>query len=154
MPNLSSLYNNERKKTSLDLSLGYTEGSWFRKEFFMKLVFLYTHWHIVLDLVFEVRVEKDLQQVYKSLHKHLTTYKDEKRGPTIVAIQSSFDFATLTAGIPALADFPTVPIHISDSETLYNVLDWQRVGAKCMISHFLKYNTYLQVKGWNLAGQF
>jgi hypothetical protein len=60
--------------------------------------------------------------------------------------QSAFDFETLAAGIPALADFPMIPIHVSDSETLYSVLDWQRVGAKCMFNHFLKFPTYLQVR--------
>jgi len=99
-----------------------------------------------LDFAFEVRVEIDLKQVYKALHKLLSGYKDEKRGPTVVVVQSAFDFQTLQAGIPALSDFPMIPIHISDSETLYSVLDWQRVGAKCMLSHFLKSNTYLQVR--------
>ena len=99
-----------------------------------------------LDFAFEVRVEIDLKQVYKSLHKLLSGYKDEKRGPTVVIVQSAFDFPTLQAGVPALSDFPMIPIHISDSETLYSVLDWQRVGAKCMLTHFLKSNTYLQVR--------
>ena len=37
-----------------------------------------------------------------------------------------------------------VPIHIADSETLYNVLDWQRVGSRYMLRHFLKSEVYLQ----------
>ena len=105
-----------------------------------------SHFYVVfIEYSFEVRVEVDLKQVYKSLNKLLTGYKDEKRGPTVVVIQSAFDFQTLQAGIPSFADFPMIPIHISDSETLYNVLDWQRVGAKTMLNHFFKYNSYLQV---------
>ena len=46
--------------------------------------------------------------------------------------------------MPILGDYPLVPIHIADSETLYNVLDWQRVGAKVMLRHFLKSDMYFQ----------
>jgi DNA polymerase epsilon subunit 1 len=101
---------------------------------------------IISDYTFEVRVEIDIKQVYKALNKLLSGYKEEKRGPTVVVVQSDFDFPTLLAGIPAFADFPMIPIHISDSETLYSVLDWQRVGAKVMLNHFLKFPAYLQVK--------
>ena len=44
-----------------------------------------------------------------------------------------------------MADFPLVPIHLYDNEALYNVLDWQRVGAKVMLRHFIKCHTYLQM---------
>lgn len=97
------------------------------------------------DYTFEVRIEIDVKQVYRSLQKLLSGYKEEKRGPSVVVVQSAFDFQTLVAGIPALQDYPMIPIHVSDGDNLYNVLDWQRIGAKCMINHFLKYPAYLQV---------
>jgi DNA polymerase epsilon subunit 1 len=46
--------------------------------------------------------------------------------------------------MPVMTDFPMVPIHVSDSESLYNVLDWQRVGARYMLRHFIKSDAYLQ----------
>ena len=46
--------------------------------------------------------------------------------------------------MPVMADFPMVPIHVSDNETLYNVLDWQRKGAQYMLRHYLKSDAYLQ----------
>ena len=101
---------------------------------------------LVPDYTFEVRVEIDVKLVYRSIHKLLAGYKEEKRGPTAVVIQSAFNFQTLMAGIPALQEFPLIPIHVSDSDTLYSVLDWQRVGAKCMINHFFKYPDYLKVR--------
>jgi len=86
-----------------------------------------------------------VKQVYRSIHKLLSGYKEEKRGPTAVVVQSAFDFQTLMAGIPAMQEFPLIPIHVSDPEALYSVLDWQRVGAKTMINHFFKYPDYLKV---------
>ena len=50
---------------------------------------------------------------------------------------------TLAATIPQMSDIPAVPIHVSDSDSLYNVLDWQRVGARAMFKHYLKSDLYL-----------
>ena len=46
--------------------------------------------------------------------------------------------------MPVMSDFPMVPIHVSDSDALYNVLDWQRKGAQYMLRHYLKSDAYLQ----------
>jgi hypothetical protein len=37
---------------------------------------------------FSIQVETDIRQVYRQINRLLQTYKDEKRGPTFVAIQS------------------------------------------------------------------
>ena len=39
--------------------------------------------------VFEIRVEKAVRHVYRDIQRLLTAYKDEKRGPTYIAVQSS-----------------------------------------------------------------
>ncbi len=85
----------------------------------------------------------------------LAAYKEEKRGPTIVVSQTLMDlpvsadigqkfghivinltFQSLLSAIPSLGDFPAIPIHISDSEGLYSVLDWQRVGVRWEVLYF------------------
>ena len=135
MPNLNNLYNNERsayiQKKGTDDEDAKTPES---------------------DYSFEIRVEIDVRQVYRQLQRILNGYKEEKRGPTIIASQAGSadsglglcDYATLAAAIPTVSEFPVVPIHISDNDNLYNVLDWQRVGARCMLQHFLKSDVYLQ----------
>ena len=37
---------------------------------------------------FEIRVEKEVRQVHRALQRLLSAYKDEKRGPTFIAVQS------------------------------------------------------------------
>ena len=37
---------------------------------------------------FEIRVETDVRQVYRGIQRLLTAYKDEKKGPTFIAVQS------------------------------------------------------------------
>lgn len=37
---------------------------------------------------FDYKLEKDVRQVYRSIQRSLSAYKDEKRGPTYIAIQS------------------------------------------------------------------
>ncbi|XP_059098833.1 DNA polymerase epsilon catalytic subunit A-like [Tigriopus californicus] len=125
MPNLVTLYNNERAQL--------VKSNAVEKDLLPES-----------DFAFEVRVETDIRQVFRQIQKLLTAFKDEKRGPTVVMVQSLFNFQNLTTSMPVLSDFPMVPIHVSDSDKLYSVLDWQRVGARQMIRHFLKSETYLQ----------
>lgn len=95
---------------------------------------------------FDVRHETDLKQVYRVIQRQLSLYKDEKRGATMLAIQSLHTLSDLCFLMPGLAEFPLVPIHIQDSEALYQVMDWQKNGAKIMIRHFLNIETVLSVK--------
>lgn len=88
-------------------------------------------------------METDIRQAHRQLNRLLQAYKDEKRGPTFVAIQSSQDLHTTVSQIQTLNEFPLVPIHSTDPEGLYNVLDWQRVGSKICLRHFLRLRTVL-----------
>ena len=36
----------------------------------------------------EYKLEKDVHQVYRGIQRMLSAYKDEKRGPTYIAVQS------------------------------------------------------------------
>ena len=40
---------------------------------------------------FEVRVETELRQVFRQIQKFLTGYKQEKKGPTVIIVQSGMD---------------------------------------------------------------
>lgn len=48
----------------------------------------------------------------------------------------------MAAGMPVLEEFPVVPVHVVD-EISYNVLDWQRHGARRMIRHYLNLDSCL-----------
>lgn len=68
--------------------------------------------------------------------------QEERRGPTLIAVQSNWDLRRLAAGMPVLEEFPVVPVHVVD-EISYNVLDWQRHGARRMIRHYLNLDSCL-----------
>lgn len=93
---------------------------------------------------FEVKVESDLRVVYRGIQRHLAVYKNERRGPTMIALQSLHNCNHITCLMPGLADFPIVPINISDREQLYNVLDWQRIGSRTMLHHYMNIAGILQ----------
>ncbi|GFR70989.1 DNA polymerase epsilon catalytic subunit A-like, partial [Elysia marginata] len=97
-------------------------------------------------LVFNVTLSKTANERQKlaQLQRLLTDYKREKRGPTFIAVQSAWDLPHLVSALPELSQFPLVPIHVWDSPTLYNVLDWQRVGSRRMLQHYLNSNIYIQ----------
>ncbi|TRY87471.1 hypothetical protein DNTS_035299 [Danionella cerebrum] len=121
MPNLSSLYGAERtmmlEKTSEEL--------------------LPPDKH-----QFEVRAENDAKAIYRALQRILLNYKEERRGPTLIAVQSNWELRRLASGMTVLEEFPVVPVHVID-EISYNVLDWQRHGARRMIKHYLNLDSSL-----------
>ncbi|XP_029019497.1 DNA polymerase epsilon catalytic subunit A [Betta splendens] len=121
MPNLSNLYTGERaallEKTTEDLLPPEKHN-------------------------FEVRAENDVKAIYRALQRMLSNYKEERRGPTLIAVQSNWELRRLAAGMPVLEEFPAVPVHVVD-EISYNVLDWQRHGARRMIRHYLNLDSCL-----------
>ncbi|CAN7982572.1 unnamed protein product [Ixodes hexagonus] len=68
MPNVSTLYKNERQAK---ISRG-TAAELLPEE----------------GYVFEVRVETDVRSVHRAIQRNLSLYRDEKRGPTMLAVQS------------------------------------------------------------------
>lgn len=92
--------------------------------------------------VFEVRAETDLKTVYRAIQRLLLSYKDERRGPTLIAVQSNWPLKRLTSGMAVLEEFPLVPVRVTD-DINYNVLDWQRHGARRMIRHYLNLDSCL-----------
>ncbi|KAL1514239.1 hypothetical protein ABEB36_003526 [Hypothenemus hampei] len=124
MPNLTNLYATERslkKEKFSDTSLP-PEG-----------------------IQFEVRIETDLNQVYKLLSKYFQMYKEEKKGPTLLAVQSTMEIEVLQKSIGAFNDFPCSRIFVRDDEELYNVLDWQKIGAKALVRHYLNSESALEI---------
>ncbi|XP_076064206.1 DNA polymerase epsilon catalytic subunit 1 [Oratosquilla oratoria] len=117
MPNLNTLYNNERN---------------------LKIRKMGSEEQIPeLDYSFSIKFETELRPVYKHVQDVLQAYKDERKGPTYIAVQSQLDFTTLTTLMPGLGEFPMVPVHVLDKENMYSVLDWQRVGSRTLIRHYL-----------------
>lgn len=84
-------------------------------------------------IIFEVRVESDLKAVYKLLQKTLQVYKDEKKGPTLLAVQSTMDTTDFQRHIPLFSEFPQVQIHV-------------QVGMKSVYYNNMKaFGVYFQV---------
>uniref|UniRef100_A0A8C5UT22 DNA polymerase epsilon catalytic subunit n=1 Tax=Microcebus murinus TaxID=30608 RepID=A0A8C5UT22_MICMU len=91
---------------------------------------------------FEVRAETDLKTICRAMQRFLLAYKEERRGPTLIAVQSSWELRRLASEVPVLEEFPLVPIRVADKIS-YGVLDWQRHGARRMIRHYLNLDTCL-----------
>lgn len=126
MPNMSSLYNAER---NAKISRGHDEATLPQKDF-----------------NFEIRVETDVKQVYRLIQNALQAYRDEKKGPSLLAIQSIHDLSTINSLMPGLGEFPQMAIHgLGDAENLYSALDWQRIGAKAILRHYLSSERVLTI---------
>ncbi|XP_015190647.1 PREDICTED: DNA polymerase epsilon catalytic subunit A isoform X2 [Polistes dominula] len=126
MPNLNTLYTNERE--SMKEKIGEDK---------VKI--------LPNGMKFIVKVETNLQQVYRVLQASLQAYKNEKHGNTIIILQTSIDRTTLTSEMPLLHEFPLINTHVRDVENLYNTMEWQKLGAKMMIRHYLKIQQILEL---------
>ncbi|KAF7265187.1 hypothetical protein GWI33_021380 [Rhynchophorus ferrugineus] len=125
MPNMMNLYNNER---------------------LAKLEKLQQNALLPPESVqFEIKVEIDINQAYKLLNKALLSYKEEKKGPTILIFQTTMDVQLIQSSISAVNDFPQAQIIVKDDEDLYNVLEWQKTGAKAIVRHYLNSEAVLEI---------
>ncbi|XP_035733285.1 DNA polymerase epsilon catalytic subunit 1-like isoform X2 [Vespa mandarinia] len=94
---------------------------------------------------FVVKVETNFQQMCRVLQAALQAYKNENHGNTVVILQTATDRATLTAEMPLLHEFPLINTHVRDVENLYHTMEWQKLGAKMMIRHYLKIQQILEL---------
>jgi DNA polymerase epsilon subunit 1 len=117
MPNLSNLLNAEREKR-VNAGIG--------EEFLPSA-----------SQKFDIKVETNEAKVYKALERSLSAYKDEKRGATMILLQSNIDDTELKENVPTLDEFPIVKFNVAEKAGLFNCLDWQKVAAKHMIGHFM-----------------
>ncbi len=63
---------------------------------------------------FDVKIEVNEQKVYKALDRCLAAYKDEKRGATLVLLQSNVDDVELKKNVSTLNDFPIVKVNVQE----------------------------------------
>lgn len=119
MPNLNALYTQER-----NAMLSKEDESNISK--------------LPRTMQFVVQGETNFQQVCRTLQAALTLYKNEGHGGTIIINQTALDKTVLTMEMPLLNDFPIISTHVQDVENLYSTLEWQKIGAKVMIRHYLK----------------
>ncbi|XP_043835295.1 DNA polymerase epsilon catalytic subunit A [Dromiciops gliroides] len=92
--------------------------------------------------IFEVRAETDQKTIYRAIQRLLLGYKEERRGPTLIAVQSNWELKRLATGMPVFEEFPLVPVCVTD-DISYGALDWQRHAARRMIRHYLNLDTCL-----------
>lgn len=97
------------------------------------------------DMQFEVFFEVDPKLVYRHISRLLTTFSSEKKGPSLLCVQSSIALNKLNTLIPAASDCPQTQIFIVDDASLLTGLDWQRNGTKSMLRHFFNLNNVIDL---------
>lgn len=96
------------------------------------------------NYTFEVKIETETRAVFVGIQRLLQAYKSEKRGATTLAVQSTIGFPLWVSRVPQMGEFPLVPIHVMDEEDLYASLQWQQIGSKALIQHFLRFQIMLE----------
>lgn len=124
MPQLKQLYRNECKVfLENNVAGGEDEGEMSQIQ--------------VENMEFETYFETSQKNLYRQIQKVMTGYKERKKNPTVICVQTTSKLSFLTSNIPMLTEFPCVQIHITDELSLLYGLDWQRIGSRTMIRHYL-----------------
>eukprot|EP00731_Ephydatia_muelleri_P013509 Em0007g819a len=95
------------------------------------------------DFSYEIKIETEARRVYQGLQRVLSDYKDAKRGPTILFVQSPMEPRAMRSTLGATEDFPSVFIPSLDSDNSFPALDWQRVASKKMVQQFLNLQAWV-----------
>ncbi|XP_065055976.1 DNA polymerase epsilon catalytic subunit A-like isoform X2 [Rhopilema esculentum] len=130
MPNLQSLYQAERS-----LKMQEAED---QNEVFHGPAEAYS---------FEVRVETNSKLLHRAIHRALIGYKEEKRGPTMLLIQSPLDQEHVKSLIPSVSEFPVVEMPPPESDAnQFTALDWQRQAAKKIMRAFFEVDRWIEMQ--------
>lgn len=126
LPNVKNMYTNER--------LAYIKTKQEKQYIPPAEDFAFTSFHCL-----------DMSEVVRHISKALILYQQEKKGPTVICMQTIMNAAQVAQNIPTLTEFPHIPIHIADDASLLSGLEWQRLGTRSMIRHFLNLSTVLDL---------
>lgn len=83
-------------------------------------------------------------QVHRGIHRILSEYKDSRKGPTVIFLQSPSNTNSLSQAIPALDDFPRVSIQALDRLGSYD----KNVYYNYIFYLFFIYSIYSMVSIW------
>jgi len=85
-----------------------------------------------------------LNSALAQLNAALTTYLQERHGPTVVLSQSVLDLSILRRSVTALNDLPVVSMPSNADDNRYPALSWQSYSTQRMIQRFLCMPAWLQ----------
>ena len=86
------------------------------------------------------------------MHRWLSEYREEGRGPTILVVQSPLGAKKLSQNIPVMREFPFIEFQSLDEENRYPTLNWQKPVAKGFIRQFFNSSSLLAVSVGILLG--
>lgn len=85
----------------------------------------------------------DINEVTRLISKFITQYQQEKKGPTIICMQTLENSSIIVQQIPILSEFPQVSIHIVDDASILSGLEWQKTSFRNIIRHYINLNAVL-----------
>lgn len=89
---------------------------------------------------FDVQYPTSAGAAYRLINRALDDYKRDRRGPTVLVVQSS---APLSELISEMAEFPIIPMVAQSKDNQYPALDWHRFALRRSLTNYLNCNEYL-----------
>ncbi|KAI8821881.1 uncharacterized protein EV422DRAFT_573743 [Fimicolochytrium jonesii] len=94
---------------------------------------------------FTVAIHADEAATIAGVNRTLRDYQAQRRGPTVLALQSHRDTKHLRMdGLSLIQDFPVVCIPTYHKDTAFPALGWQQYACTRMLGHYLTLNAFLK----------
>ncbi|KAI8802655.1 putative DNA polymerase epsilon catalytic subunit A [Cladochytrium replicatum] len=94
-------------------------------------------------MVFETLVHGTEQEALGAVNQALREYQDQRRGPTMLIIQSPRTPRMLAAAAPSILDFPNLTIPSLKQDRQFPALGWQLPQCRAMMSHYFELSAWL-----------
>ncbi|KAJ3080643.1 DNA polymerase epsilon catalytic subunit, partial [Quaeritorhiza haematococci] len=91
-----------------------------------------------------VSVHATPEEGYLAINRALREYKDQKRGPTVLVLQSSRTLREMTESMSLMRDFPTMTIPTHQVDNAFPALQWQQYSCRRLVAHYLNLHQLLR----------
>lgn len=85
----------------------------------------------------------DEKGALRALQRALNEYRDERRGPTAILVQTPRQLAVFASHLRIINEFPCVAIPSRKVDNMYPALAWQRMAGRRLVSSFLEARDWL-----------
>ncbi|KAI9204184.1 uncharacterized protein BJ171DRAFT_442631 [Polychytrium aggregatum] len=136
IPNLRALYRELREETRQASQTMDLEND--KVDVASKAMFQYFD-----DIEIQWEIFGSSREGYLGANRMLQQYQEERRGPTVLILQSGHAPRQMVEWIPLINDFPVAEMPLRKEDSIFPALGWQQIVTRQMLQHFFNVDSWL-----------
>mmetsp|Transcript_42312 Transcript_42312/g.135440 ORF Transcript_42312/g.135440 Transcript_42312/m.135440 type:complete len:1109 (-) Transcript_42312:20-3346(-) len=94
----------------------------------------------------ELSYAKTEAEAGRKVQTALGAYREQARGPTMVVVQSPLGTERLAAQVPALRQYPLVPVPANAADSAYPPIQWQKTAAETALVRLMDVAEWVELR--------